>query len=146
MEKRGVGEKAHKMLGQSGPSSTHISFCTLSSFPLTFFFGMAFSATPRVMLSLDAMWAWEFCVATKESGCSGESVKVSGGTECILIQYGVGDNCYIYVGVGLRGLQDSLNWTIKHQALPPESAGCTPSSPDLSLSFSRLIPYFDPYL
>ena len=77
MEKRGGGKKARTVLGQSRPCSTHISFRTLSSFPLTFFFGMAFSATPHVMLCLDAMWAREFCVATKESGWSGESVKVT---------------------------------------------------------------------
>jgi hypothetical protein len=38
-------------LGSSRPWRTRISLHTLSSFPFTFFFGMAFSATSRVTVT-----------------------------------------------------------------------------------------------
>ncbi len=52
------------------PISLHI----LSSFRLTFFFGMAFSATSRVT-SQGAVWAKGLRVATQESGVAGVAVR-----------------------------------------------------------------------
>jgi len=55
---------------------TRISLHTLSSFPLTFSFGMAFSATSRGT-SPGAVWAEGFRVAAKESGVGGRELGVA---------------------------------------------------------------------
>jgi len=59
-----------------------ISLHTLPSFPLTFFFRMAFSVTSR-MTSLGAVWAEGVRVATKETGEAGRElgVELEGGVD-----------------------------------------------------------------
>lgn len=69
----GVGGMGRTMLGWSRPWSTRISLHTLSSFPLTFFFGIALSATSRVT-SPGAVVVEGLRVAVAESGVVGREM------------------------------------------------------------------------
>ena len=64
MEKKSVGRWDARYWDDRDPVAPTSHFHALSSFPLAFFFGMAFRATPRVT-SLGAVWAPGFHMATK---------------------------------------------------------------------------------
>ena len=64
MEKKSVGKRDARYWDDQDPVAPTSHFHALSSFPLAFFFGMAFRATPHVT-SPGAVWARGFRMARK---------------------------------------------------------------------------------